>query len=111
MRNYLRSFIACITVALAIPVCAYAQDAKTDSQAVAAVDFANLPEPMAFAKAQYDEALRLNALQPSASRDDKIRAFARNLINYDEYAERSMGDRWKNIDAEKQAEFKSLFKE
>lgn len=111
MMNYVRSLIACITVAMIVPVCSYAQDSKIDSQPSAVVDYSSLPEPMAFAKAQYAEALRLNGLDAGSARDEKIRSFARTLINYDEYAERSMGERWKNIDASKQAEFKTLFKE
>ena len=111
MMNFVRSLIACIAVAMIVPVYSYAQDAKSDTQPSAVVDYSSLPEPMAFAKAQYAEALRLNGLAASSARDEKIRSFARSLINYDEYAERSMGERWKNIDAAKQAEFKSLFKE
>ena len=111
MMNFVRSLIACIAVVMIVPVCSYAQDAKSDNQPSAVVDYSSLPEPMAFAKAQYAEALRLNGLNVSPSRDEKIRLFARSLINYDEYAERSMGERWKNVDADKQAEFKSLFKE
>ena len=111
MMKYIRSIIACLAVAMVVPVCAYAQD-KADAAVPAAVlDYASLPEPMSFAKAQYEEALKLNAMAPGAARDDKIKNFAANLINYNDYAERSMGERWKNIDEAKQSEFKSLFKE
>ena len=66
---------------------------------------------MAFAKAQYADALKLNAMAPGSDRDDKIKAFVDALVDYDDFAVRSLGDRWPNIAADKQAEFKSLFRE
>ena len=105
-------FLALMGLAWIVPSVAMAQDAGDAPAASAAVvDFSVLPEPMSFVKAQYAEALKLNALAPGKDRDDKIRAFVKSMVDYDQYAERSMGEKWKSIEAEKQAEFKSLFKE
>lgn len=110
-------------MALWIPFTAAAQDTHTAPAAQPAeptttvqsapseVDYSILPEPMAFAKAQYAEALRLNALPASTQRDDQIRAFVDKLIDYDDYAKRSLGARWNELDTPKQAEFQSLFRE
>ena len=65
---------------------------------------------MDFAKSQYAQALKLNAMAPSADRDNKIRAFVDALIDYDNYAERSLGDKWPALTDDKKSEFKSLFK-
>ena len=104
-------FLSLIMIASIAPATAFAQDSADAPAAAPAADFSLLPEPMSFVKAQYAEALKLNDMKPGKDRDDKIRAFVGSMINYDQYAERSMGDKWKSIDAEKQAEFKSLFKE
>lgn len=76
-----------------------------------ALDFSKLPEPMAFAKAQYAEALKLNAMAPSATRDSQIKSLVNALANYDDYAQRAMTSKWDSADDAKKAEFKSLFKE
>ena len=54
------------------PIEAVAGEAKPAQQPkhVAEVDYVALPEPMAFAKDRYAEALRLNAMAPSKERDD-----------------------------------------
>ncbi|MBQ9816188.1 MAG: ABC transporter substrate-binding protein [Proteobacteria bacterium] len=95
----------------AAPKAAAEQAAPAAPKAAAEVDFSKLPEPMAFAKAQYAEALKLNAMAVSSERDNKIRAFVDALVDYDDYAKRSMGNRWATVEADKQAEFKALFKE
>lgn len=91
-----------------IPCMVQAQD--NTQPAVEALDFSKLPEPMDFAKNQYAQALKLNAMAPSADRDNQIRAFVDALIDYDNYAERSLGDKWPSLDDDKKSEFKSLFK-
>lgn len=91
-----------------IPCMVQAQD--NTQPAVEALDFSKLPEPMDFAKTQYAQALKLNAMAPSADRDNQIRAFVDALIDYDNYAERSLGDKWPSLDDDKKSEFKSLFK-
>ena len=88
-----------------------AASAAAKPAAPAEDDSAQLPEPMGFAKAQYAQALKLNALAPSASRDSQIKSFVNGLVDLDKMAERSMGERWPSIEASKQAEFKSLFRE
>ena len=102
-------FMTLVFMAVGVPATALAQG--TPEVVPAALDFSILPEPMEFAKAQYAEALRLNAMTPGKDRDDKIRSFVGSMIDYDQYAERSMGNRWKDIAPDKQIEFKSLFKE
>ncbi len=100
------------------PCLASAQDsaekapvAAPAAAAPAEVDFSQLPEPMSFAKAQYAQALKLNAMAPSGARDAQIKSFVDALVDYDQLAERSMGNRWSSFEAAKQSEFKVLFKE
>ncbi len=117
-------FLLSLSSLLFAPCLASAQDAPVPAAAPAApaaaapapaapteVDFSQLPEPMSFAKAQYAQALKLNAMAPSAARDAQIKSFVDALVDYDQLAERSMGDRWASFEAAKQSEFKSLFKE
>ena len=66
---------------------------------------------MAFAKDRYAEALRLNAMVPSKERDDKLRAYVADLIDYDDYAIRCMGDKWPTIAPDKQVAFQKKFRE
>lgn len=77
----------------------------------AAVDYVALPEPMAFAKEKYATVLRLNGMAPSKDRDAKLRAFVDDLIDYDDYAIRSMGDRWPTLPADKQVAYQQKFRE
>lgn len=77
----------------------------------AALDYSALPDPMAFAKEKYAEALKLNAMAPSKERDDLIRAYVSGLIDYDAYAVRCLGDKWETISGDKQAAFQKRFRE
>lgn len=118
-NKYLPKFVSVLLSALllsSIPCLVMAQDVATPpAQDVAtapaeSLDFSKLPEPMDFAKSQYAQALKLNAMAPSADRDTKIKAFVDALIDYDNFAERSLGDKWSTLSSDKQTEFKSLFK-
>lgn len=95
------------------PIEAAAGEAKPAQQPkpVAEVDYVALPEPMAFAKDRYAEALRLNAMAPSKERDDKLRVYVADLIDYDDYAIRCMGDKWPTIAPDKQVAFQKKFRE
>ncbi len=77
----------------------------------APLDYSALPEPMAFAKEKYAEALKLNGMAPSKERDDLIRAYVSGLIDYDAYAVRCLGDKWETISGDKQAAFQKRFRE
>lgn len=70
-----------------------------------------LPEPMAFVKAKYAEAQALNAAKEDKAREEKINTLLEELIDYDDLAVRSLGDKWTALSVEKQAEFKRLFKD
>lgn len=108
-------FALIIACSLSLPTLAFAQDPVPSNDVTQnkpdELDFSKLPEPMAFAKEHYALALKLNAMNISDERDNKIRAFVDELVDYDDYAKRSLGDKWNSIDETKQAEFKALFKE
>lgn len=109
----LAAFSFCLTVCSPCSFL-YAQDAANESPSPAAsaeLDFSTLPEPLTFAKNRYSEALKLNALPKSPSRDASIKSFANALINYDEYAQRALSDKWASVPDQKKDEFKTLFKE
>ncbi|MBQ4358794.1 MAG: ABC transporter substrate-binding protein [Proteobacteria bacterium] len=93
------------------PAQLFAQAAPAAAPAAAEIDFSKLPEPMSFAKDIYAQALKLNSAAPSKERNDQIRTLVNSLVNYDDYAERALGDKWNSIDSAKQTEFKALFKE
>lgn len=80
-------------------------------KAILDVDYSILPEPMAFAKEKYALALKLNAMTPSKERDDLIKAFVHELIDYDDYAIRALGDKWQTLSVEKQIDFQKNFRE
>ena len=67
-KNLLKSALFMLAM-MAVPAHAMAQDAQPAAAAqdvpkpTAVLDYSQLPEPMAFAKAQYKEALRLNGLK------------------------------------------------
>ncbi len=115
-KNVLKSALFMLAM-MAVPAHAMAQDAQPAAAAqdvpkpTAVLDYSQLPEPMAFAKAQYKEALRLNGLKAGDSRDAQIKGLVDALVDYDKLAERSMGKRWPSIEASKQKEFKALFRE
>lgn len=115
-NHILRHMMTCVAVGIMMPSFAMAQTAPEPAAAPVAaapaeIDFSLMPEPMAFVKEQYDKALKLNALAPSEARDKDIKALVDSLIDYDNYAERSMGDKWASLAAEKQTEFKAVFRE
>lgn len=117
-NSFLRHIAIFAAAGILLPSLATAQDTApvaavpTAAEAPAAdIDFSKLPEPMAFAKERYAHALKLNAMAPSATRDNEIKAFVDALVDYDDYAERSMGDKWAGLTAEKQTEFKALFRD
>lgn len=88
-----------------------AAEAPASVAAPAKRDISEMPEPMAFVKGKYSEAMALNKSKPSADRDEKIKAFVDALVDYDEMAVRSLGDKWTELDPKKQADFKALFRE
>lgn len=115
-NHILRHMMTCVAVGIMMPSFAMAQTAPEPAAAPVAaapaeIDFSLMPEPMAFVKEQYAKALKLNALAPSEARDKDIKALVDSLIDYDNYAERSMGDKWASLAAEKQTEFKAVFRE
>lgn len=98
--------------AAAISSAAMAQDnAAAPAAAAAVLDFTKLPEPMKFAKAQHAKALELNAMEVSEKRDNDIRTFVAALVDYDDFAKRSLGKRWDSLSADKRSEFCALFRE
>ncbi len=108
-------FAAFVALSL-FSVPAFAQDGAGPDPAPAAVkqdtaDMASLPEPMQFMKDRYAYAIELNKMKPSADRDAKIKAFVDDMADYDDLAQRTLGDRWDKLDAAKQAEFKAVFRE
>lgn len=109
LLQYLFSASLCLLVTPCISTAQTADSAP--AQVTESLDFSKLPEPMAFAKAQYAEALKLNALPPSTDRDTQIRTLVNALANYDDYAQRAMSNKWDNADDAKKSEFKALFKE
>ena len=98
-------FVACSIALMGITGTAVAQDNG------AAINIAQLPEPMQFAKDQYARALVLNEMAASTERDNDIRTFVDALVDYDDFAKRSLGKRWDKLDAAKQTEFQALFRE
>ena len=104
-------FAACTGNAFAQDAPAAPEPTPIAAPAPKTIDFSVLPEPMAFAKARYADALALNALPQGNDRDNKIKAFVDDLVDYDDLAVRSLGDKWPSIAADKQAEFKALFRE
>lgn len=97
---------------VAVPAFAQEADSKTASSVeVKVVAKKSLPEPMGFVKAKYAEAQALSAAKQDDARDTKIKALVDELIDYDDFAVRSLGDKWTKLSVEKQSEFKSLFRE
>ncbi len=114
MSKWLAGFI--LSAMVCFPV--YAQEAVQPAAAPAALpseqtvaDMASLPEPMKYMKDKYALAIELNKLAPSADRDAKIKAFVDDMADYDDLAQRSLGERWDKLDAANQAEFKAVFRE
>ncbi len=105
--------IISLLVAMSFSTSAFAQDSAAVAAPAAAqvADINSLPEPMAFMKSKHAEALALNKMAPSADRDAKIKAFVDDLADYDDLAQRSLGDRWSTLATSKQAEFKATFRE
>lgn len=101
-----------LMIALVVPVVGVAQEGVVPVvAAVPALDFSRLPEPMAFAKSNYQRALELNAMRVSDKRNEEIKSFVDALVDYDDFALRSLGDQWSTLGVAKQAEFRTLFRE
>ena len=115
--NHIAIAILSLSSLFVAPCFASAQDGAPATAPAApvatatSIDYAQLPEVMGFAKAQYAQAIKLNEMPASSSRDTQIKAFVDALVDYDQLAERSLGKRWPSIEPSKQTEFKALFKE
>lgn len=111
----LSSFFSGLFAVMMISLPIYAQEVVSPAPAQPAAqnvaDMASLPEPMQYMKGQYALAIELSKLTPGAERDARIKAFVDDMADYDDLAQRSLGDRWDTLSTDKQAEFKAVFRE